>query len=93
MVRNYARVTGHVQCVGYRYFCRMTAARLGITGWVRNCEDGSVELEAQGERTAMAAFLGALSVGPRYAQVDGVAARPLDPVEGEYGFEALDAWM
>ena len=42
MIRLYIRVSGRVQGVGFRWFTSMTAARLNLTGWVRNREDGDV---------------------------------------------------
>ena len=79
MVRRYIQVTGQVQGVGFRWFAKMTASRLGLTGWVRNCPDGSVELEAQGDPAAVEDFVEAVSRGPGYAWVDQVrtASRPL----------------
>ena len=41
-------VTGRVQGVGYRYFAKENADMYSITGWVRNCANGNVEAEAQG---------------------------------------------
>lgn len=46
LVRKHIVVTGLVQGVGFRYFTVTQARRLGVQGWVRNCRDGSVELEA-----------------------------------------------
>ena len=48
MERLYIRIGGCVQGVGYRYYAVYSARRLGLTGWVRNLEDGSVEMEVQG---------------------------------------------
>ena len=48
LVRKHIVVNGLVQGVGFRYFTVTQARRLGVRGWVRNCRDGSVELEAQG---------------------------------------------
>ena len=48
------------------------AGKLGLGGWVRNCYDGSVEVEAQGERGKVARLISALKQGPRYADVERV---------------------
>jgi len=47
-----ARITGRVQGVGFRNFTQMRARQLGVAGWVRNEQDGSVRLEAEGPRMA-----------------------------------------
>ena len=44
--RYYGRVIGRVQGVGFRYFVCQLAARYELTGWVRNCLDGSVDMDA-----------------------------------------------
>ena len=49
-IRRRWRFTGTVQGVGFRYYARAAALHLGLTGWVANNWDGSVTLEAQGER-------------------------------------------
>lgn len=67
-----ARVTGRVQGVGFRYFTRRQATRLGLTGWVRNQPDGSVELVAEGSRDALEALLAALQEGPPTSRVTRV---------------------
>ncbi len=47
--RRQIRFYGRVQGVGFRYHATYQARLLGLTGWVRNCPDGSVEMEVQGE--------------------------------------------
>jgi acylphosphatase len=66
-------VSGRVQGVGFRFFVRDAAAREGIAGWVRNQDDGSVEIEAQGDAEALTRFEMAVRRGPRGARVDDVA--------------------
>ncbi len=62
-------VTGLVQGVGFRYFVQARALKHGVGGWVRNSDDGSVEVLAEGEADAIDAFVDALRVGPRAAHV------------------------
>lgn len=54
--RVHMRVVGRVQGVGFRWTCRKVATNLGLTGWVRNEDDGSVSLELQGAGVAISAF-------------------------------------
>jgi len=63
-------VRGRVQGVGYRFFVWEAAERLGVSGWVRNCWDGSVEGEAEGRAEAVEKFLQEVRYGHPYARVD-----------------------
>lgn len=66
------RIRGMVQGVNFRYFAREEARRRGVTGWVRNAEDGNVEVVAEGEAEALAHFLAWCRRGPPAARVGGV---------------------
>ncbi|MHC5211281.1 MAG: acylphosphatase [Planctomycetota bacterium] len=72
--RGAARLVAHgrVQGVGYRWFVRGEARGLGLTGWVRNLRDGTVEVEAHGERASIEALVGRLQVGPSGSAVSDV---------------------
>jgi acylphosphatase len=74
----YVAVRGRVQGVGFRWFVREQARSLGLTGWVRNREDGSVEVFAAGDRRALQEFRALLRSGPPGAHVSDV-----DEQEGE----------
>jgi len=65
-------VRGRVQGVGYRYFVQRAATRLGLTGYVRNLEDGRVEVHAEGDNRALSDLAGLLSKGPPGALVHSV---------------------
>jgi acylphosphatase len=67
------RVHGRVQGVGFRYALRDEAQRLGVSGWVRNCADGSVEALLQGESRAVEALVHWARRGPRAARVERFA--------------------
>ena len=67
MERLHAVVHGHVQGVGFRYFVQRRASELGLSGWVRNNDDGTVEAVAEGPRET-------LEQGPRSARVERVDA-------------------
>jgi acylphosphatase len=79
-------VRGMVQGVGYRYFAAHLARDYGISGWVRNREDGAVELEAEGESAIVNSFLKDLGIGPRSADVTGLAVEEVPPEGDEKGF-------
>lgn len=70
LVRVRVLVGGRVQGVAYRYFAEKHAARLGVTGWVRNLPDGRVEVLAEGTEPPIATFLARLEAGPALARVD-----------------------
>ena len=66
------RVRGRVQGVGFRYFVEHSAKALGLRGWVRNVDDGSVEVYAVGAAAQLSDLAGLLRQGPRWAEVRGV---------------------
>ena len=72
MVRLHLRIEGRVQGVFYRASAAEEAQRLGLVGWVRNRLDGSVELVAEGEETALNALAQWCTEGPPLAQVSRV---------------------
>ena len=65
-------VRGRVQGVGFRFFTENVANRLRLTGYVKNCADGSVEAYAVGNAAALEEFKTHLAEGPRSARVDQV---------------------
>lgn len=78
LTRLHLVVRGRVQGVGFRWFARQTAQSLGLAGWVRNREDGTVEAEAQGTRAALDEFVRRLRAGNPAAAVDSIETRPAD---------------
>jgi acylphosphatase len=68
-------VLGRVQGVFFRASAQREAKRLGLTGWVRNRPDGSVELLAEGEDESLRDFIGWVQRGPTSARVDRVDTR------------------
>jgi acylphosphatase len=72
-------ISGRVQGVGFRYFTREVALREGVTGWVRNLADGTVEARVEGEREAVTRVERALRNGPRGARIDAVFVDEEDP--------------
>lgn len=78
------RVRGRVQGVGYRYFVEKSASLIGVHGYTRNLEDGSVEVYAVGTRAQLNELAGHLWKGPRMAEVRGVeeSEAPLEEMRG-----------
>jgi acylphosphatase len=70
----YCIVTGKVQGVRYRSYLEDAATKLGVTGYVRNLSNGSVEVCAQGEADVLKDFIEYINEGSLQAMVDGVDA-------------------
>ena len=80
-------ITGRVQGVGFRYFTQETAEAMGVTGWVRNGWDRSVEVEAQADERTLALFLERVREGPPLSHVVDIEKREMPVVTGEASFE------
>jgi len=74
----HVEVTGRVQGVGFREFIRTIAQRLGIAGWVRNREDGCVEVAASGNPSQIETLLAAVRRGPAGGNVEAMRTLPID---------------
>jgi len=84
IARHYV-VRGRVQGVGFRYFVEHTAATIGVDGWVRNLDDGRVEVYAIGTPDELGSLEGFLWKGPRWSEVRGVDVRE-SGLENRRGF-------
>ena len=71
-------ISGRVQGVGYRASMIDEARRLGVTGWVRNCRDGTVEATVDGDSAAIAAIVAWARRGPPGARVADVRVEDTD---------------
>ena len=80
-------VRGRVQGVFFRVETRERARSLGLSGWVRNAPDGSVEAVFEGDRERIESMLAWCRRGPSLARVDDVQADWEEPA-GEEGFAA-----
>ncbi|MCD9197336.1 acylphosphatase [Aeromicrobium wangtongii] len=86
MERRHVIVRGTVQGVFFRASCESEANRLGVTGWVANRPDGSVEATFEGSAEAVDHLVTWCRVGPPRAEVTDVQVTEQEPV-GEIGFE------
>ncbi|MES2461509.1 MAG: acylphosphatase [Armatimonadota bacterium] len=86
MIRVHAIVHGQVQGVGYRYFAHHAAGRLHVPGGVvRNCVDGTVEVEAEAaDRMTLEGLLRELNTGPSSAKVEKVETKWEENVTPRY---------
>jgi len=71
-VAKHVRVTGRVQGVFYRAWAQSQARELGVSGWIRNCPDGSVEAHLGGEQDCVGRMIERMRRGPANAQVDDI---------------------
>ncbi len=86
-------VKGRVQGVGFRWFVHREASELDLHGWVRNTEDGDVEVVAAGTES-LTELRASLQKGPRGSRVDKVIEHPLveDEAAGLNAFKIEGAW-
>jgi len=85
----FIKIYGHVQGVGFRYFTYKIARRLGVTGYVKNADDGSVHIHAEADRDTLNDFLNQVSRGPSMAIVTDVEYQEV-AVENFKSFEITD---
>ena len=87
-------VKGRVQGVGFRWFVQREAAELGLRGWVRNTDDGCVEIVAAGAPELLGELCAELHKGSRGSRVDAVLEHELEESQaaGLKNFEIQGAW-
>jgi acylphosphatase len=87
-------IQGRVQGVGFRWFVHREASELNLRGWVRNTEDGDVEVVASGSVEDLAELRSSLRRGPRGSRVDRLIEHYLDEREaaGLTAFQIEGAW-
>jgi acylphosphatase len=87
-------IQGRVQGVGFRWFVHREASELDLRGWVRNTEDGDVEVVAHGEASDLAELRASLRRGPRGSRVDRLIEHTLQDTEAANldSFRIEGAW-
>ena len=84
-VREHIFISGRVQGVAFRYYAQKVALKIGVTGWIRNCEDGKVEAIIEGSRENVESFIDWCRIGPRSANVEKLMVYP-EEYRGEFIF-------
>lgn len=79
--------SGRVQGVGFRYFVVRAAQGCGAVGYVRNLDDGDVEIWAEGPGEALDRLEAEVRKGPRHAQVEALRRMDGEPTGSFRGFE------
>ena len=87
-------IQGRVQGVGFRWYVHREASELDLRGWVRNTEDGDVEVVATGSAEDLAELRRSLRRGPRGSRVDRLIEHHLDETEAPHlgSFRIEGAW-
>lgn len=87
MIRYFVVVGGRVQGVGFRFFAQSSAIKHSLTGFVRNMDNGMVELEIQGTEENVNKFLSTIRRGNTFIKVDDFSLKKIDTVLGEKKFK------
>jgi acylphosphatase len=78
-IGRHVRATGHVQGVFFRAWAQGHARELGISGWIRNCPDGSVEAHLTGEEQAVTRMIERMRRGPSNARIEDFTIEDAPP--------------
>jgi len=89
MLRYSILVSGRVQGVGFRYHAQYLANQHGLTGWVKNLDNGMVSMEVQGTKERIALFLSELGSGNRFIRVDQVVKKEQELQGSENEFRVI----
>ena len=81
--RVHLMISGRVQGVGFRHYCVQVARQYGLRGWVRNSDDGCVEVTAEGEAARLEPFVRWCRHGPPAASVQA-CRESYAPSTGEF---------
>lgn len=87
MVRLQVTVSGNVQGVGFRYFTQMKAVQFGITGWVKNKANGTVQIVAAGDKDNLDSFIHELRLGNPFSKVEHMEINELSDTETFQSFK------
>jgi len=83
------KVFGFVQGIGYRSWTKRKAEELGLKGWVKNLEDGTVESYLEGEEHSLNLMIELMKKGPRFARVEKIEVKSENQVKGYENFQIV----
>ena len=86
IIRKHVRFTGRVQGVCFRYTSQTYARNLGLTGWVRNDYDGSVEMEVQGTPELINQLFNYMKNVSSYIVIDNIEQKTIPTISDESKF-------
>ena len=89
IIRKRFKFHGRVQGVGFRYRAEKSASIYGIIGWIRNNDDGTVDMEAQGNRDNIEKMIELIKKG-NFIEIEMVEEKNIPLKNDEYGFQILD---
>lgn len=87
MKRYYMIAEGRVQGVGFRYFCQLNASNLNLTGWVRNMNNGMVEMEIQGDFDSILSFIKIINKGNFFINITSLSKKEISILPNENKFK------
>ncbi|SKB49514.1 acylphosphatase [Lachnospiraceae bacterium] len=90
IVRKHFIFSGSVQGVGFRYRAYYSALKFGLTGFVCNLSDGTVEMELQGDPEAISQCIGDIDAG-HFIHIDGIESKEI-PLSEESGFKVRGSY-
>lgn len=90
MIRVHFRISGQVQGVFFRRSAKIEAERIGVVGWIRNDDDGAVEVMVQGEDDKVDQFIAWCKKGPPFAKVKDVEIKEQKGLEDFIDFSIHD---
>ncbi len=85
-IRKHFLMSGRVQGVGFRYTAARVAGKYGLTGWVRNNYDETVELEIQGPRELVDTYIRRVQLSSVWMKIEHVEESDMDVIDEE-GFQ------
>lgn len=88
-IRVFATAFGRVQGVGFRYFVQCGAQERSISGWARNMDDGTVQMQLQGKESDVRRLLGRIKEGNMWIRVDRLDVETIEASPDESGFKII----